>query len=251
MGSLHVANVNYYADGTMPVSLHDVIVLKGGQRTPSVSLHNFNLLNTRDLIRDEVAQRHVPSDANSQRNTAQMTLRLPVCYESYTNPITTNVSLSTRSRLVVGGSQIYSFAPASTGWYRVLTSVQTGTSHLGGNLVITTPAIESTEIEVDVSPYASANKYLINVVRSTANSTSVPPRVDRARVFNYFDSQSNGMQCFLDIRVAVAGTPITLAHDIHIKGDTDSGELPLLAPLAPVPDTLPVGSGSLDVSILR
>ena len=252
MGFLHVANLNYSVDPATPFNLHDVIVLKGGERTPSVSLHNFNLLNSRDLIRDEVAQRHIASDANIFGNLAQQTLRLPICYESFTNTATTNISLLTRSRLVVGGSQIYSFTPPSPGWYRVMTSVNSGQSHLGGNLSIFSPGIQSTELQADVSPYASGtNRYFINVVRSTADSDAVPPPVDRARVFSYYDGQLNGQQCFMDVHVAVTGAPITLAHDIHVKGDTDSGELPLLAPVSPVADALPSGAGSLDVSVLR
>src|SRR5205085_9143039 len=47
MGFLHVNNLNYNADGDVTNALHDVVVLRGGQWTPSVSLHNFNLANTR------------------------------------------------------------------------------------------------------------------------------------------------------------------------------------------------------------
>jgi len=204
------------------------------------------------LIRDEVAQRHVASDANQAGNLAQQTLRLPLYYESFTNTYTTNTALMKRSRLVVGSSQIYTFTPSTTGWYRVMVAVQNGLAHLGGNLSIYCEGKQSTELQAEASPYASGtNRYLINVMRSTADNPSVPPLVDRARVFSYFDGELKGQQAFLDIHVAVAGAPIMLAHDIHLKGDTDSGALPLLAPVAPVPDTLPSGAGSLDVSVLR
>src|SRR6185369_521573 len=155
------------------------LVLKGGERTASVTMQHINLY-AGNLIRDELTGRTVaPYDAYAS-GLSQGSCRVPTSYEALTT------GSYVRSRLVVGDKAIYTFTPPQTGWYRVMEGFATqGHWRMGGKLEITSFS-DSSELGVDVLATSGSDAATINVIRSVKDGV-FPPSVTKARAGVYVD----------------------------------------------------------------
>jgi hypothetical protein len=219
----------------------DFLVLKGGERTASVTMQNINLY-AGNLIRDELTDRTVaPHDAYAS-GLSQGSCRVPTSYEALSR------GGYVRSRLVVGDKAIYTFTPPQTGWYRVMEGFATrGQWRMGGKLEITSFS-DSSELSVDVLATSASDAAAIDVVRSVKDGV-FPPSVTKARAGVYVDAQTNPygfVDIFIERLQADANTqPITLAYSIFDARNlvASAGTTPLLAPKTPLPDGNPAPSG--------
>jgi len=219
----------------------DFLVLKGGQRTASVTMENINLY-AGNLIRDELTGRTVPPHDAYAAGLSQGCCRIPTSYEALSN------SGYLRSRLVVGDKAIYSFTPPQTGWYRVMEGFATyGQWRIGGKLQINSFS-DSSEFNVDVLGTSGSDSAAINVVRSVKDGV-FPPCVTKARAGVYADAQSSPY-AFVDIFVERLPSDsglqtITLAYPIFDSRNLllSAGSTPLLAPTTPLAngDPTPLG----------
>jgi len=219
----------------------DLLVLKGGERTASVTMQNINLYGGY-LIRDELTGRNVrPHDA-SATGLSQGCCRVPTSYEALSS------GNYARSRLVVGDKAIYSFTPPQTGWYRVMEGFSIhGQWRIGGKLEVTS-SYDSSEFSVDVLTTGGSDAAAIDVIRSVKDG-SFPPSVTKARAGVYTDAQSNPYG-FVDIFVErlpfdLNAQPITLAYSIFDARNliVSAGSTPLLAPTTPLVNGNPAPSG--------
>ncbi len=219
----------------------DFLVLKGGERTASVTMQNINLY-AGNLIRDELTGRTVaPHDAYAA-GLSQGSCRVPTSYEALSS------GGYVRSRLVVGDKAIYTFTPPQTGWYRVMEGFAThGQWRMGGKLEITS-FYDSSEISVDVLATSASDAAAMTVIRSVKDG-AFPPSVTKARAGVYVDAQTNPYG-FVDIFVErlqadVNIRPITLAYSIFDARNliVSGGTTPLLTPKTPLPDGNPAPSG--------
>ena len=237
IGRLALRGCQY--DGTTGYSSNHFLVLKGGQRTTAVTMQDLSLYVGGSLIRDEVTGRDVPADTYALLQTPA---RLPVCYESLSDG-TTTTHLGKRSRLTVGSTAVYSFAPTNTGWYRIMAPIGGPVGMVSGKLTIRSYYREGAEIEVNVNPYAGSGNILLNVVRSSKYTATWPPLVTKARAF-YYDASSEGYHNgWAGIDVLVTNV-ITTAHEMSkrlvftlpLEGadDIEIGVQQLLAPTEPV-----------------
>ena len=130
MGLISIMNCSVNLGGTFNQynAGPDFLVLKGGERTASVTMQNINLY-AGNLIRDELTGRTVaPHDAYAG-GLSQGSCRVPTSYEAL------SYGTYVRSRLVVGDKAIYTFTPPQTGWYRVMEGFAThGVWRMGGKL---------------------------------------------------------------------------------------------------------------------
>jgi len=213
-------------------SYSDFLVLKGGQRTASVTMQNINLYNG-NLIRDELTGRTVPPHDAYAQGLSQGCCRVPTSYEAL------SFNGYVRSRLVVGDKAIYSLSPTQTGWYRVMEGFAIyGHSRIAGKLQITS-FTDSSEFNVDVLATSGSDLATINVVRSVKDGP-FPPCVTKARAGVYTDAQSASYG-FVDIFVERLSSdsslqPITLAYSIFDSRNLvySAGATPLLAPTTPL-----------------
>jgi hypothetical protein len=230
---------------------YDFLVLKGGQRSPSVLMDNINLSGVRYMIRDQVTGRNVrPPDAPGL-GLAQAVCRLPTEYEavnSYdgTNTVPNYVP-NRASRLVIGNTAIYSFVPPSNGWYRIM-GMATGVPRIGGNVIVSS-LFESSAFEVDVLATGGSTAAQINVTRPTSdNGGSFSPYVTQVRAGAFADPNGNRWP-FVDINVsqlrtdAFDGGLITLGCNIFDNSNLLSsyGRIQLLTPTAALTRIVPHG----------
>ena len=239
-GSISIRNfhVNRTSGGSVA---QDLLVLRGGTRTASARLDLGAVHGCRYLIRDEVTGRNVKNDVGVH---SKIVARLPISYEGTYKGNTNYWDNGMCSRLVVGQTAIYSFVPpVSNAWYRVMGSLPgMQRRHLAGRLTISTIGRESSALEVDVSPFASANPIFLDVVRPvvavTADLTQAP-LVTKARALHYYVTNGVGQMGALDIYVERLGDAttnpelqnrVTVALDINGYEDFDSGNIQLLMP---------------------
>lgn len=219
----------------------DFLVLKGGERTASVTMQNINLY-AGNLIRDELTGRTVVPHDSYASGLSQGSCRVPTSYEALSS------GGYVRSRLVVGDKAIYTFSPPQPGWYRVMEGFAThGHWRMGGKLEVTS-FYDSSEFSVDVLATSGSDAAAINVIRSVKDGV-FPPSVTKARAGVYVDPQSNAYG-FVDIFVERLQTdlnmqPITLAYSIFDARNliVSSGTTPLVAPKVPLVDGNPAPSG--------
>ena len=258
-GAVSIHNATLSGDYGLGV---DFLVLKGDQRTPSVTIDQVHLYGCRYLIRDEVSGRMVEADYNTYGAYAQDTARLPIHYESFTDGSTSTFDdgspeMANKGTRLIVGQTAYSYLYATNaGWYRVMQPISLGPRHLAGKLVITAPGRESTELQIDVTPGFGSGPW-INVTRSTYGAGN--PVVTKARAFYFPASIFSGYWAFVDVYV---GNPIssgyyvererriTFAHDINGYEGFDSGQIQLLNPLL-VSTNLPSGAVSTTVNTFR
>jgi len=219
----------------------DFLVLKGGQRTASVTMENINLYGG-NLIHDELTGRNVPPPDAYAAGLSQGCCRVPTSYEALSS------SGYVRSRLVVGDKAIYSFTPPQTGWYRVMDGFAIyGHWRIGGKLQITSFS-DSSEFNVDVLATSGSDLAAMNVVRSVKEGV-FPPCVTKARAGVYTDAQSSPY-AFVDIFVERLPSDsslqtITLAYPIFDSRNLvySAGSTPLLAPTTPLTNGDPAPPG--------
>jgi len=215
-------------------SASDFLVLKGGDRTASVTMQHINLYGG-NLIRDELTGRIVrPHDAYAS-GLSQGSCRVPTSYEAMIS------GSYVRSRLVVGDKAIHTFTPPGTGWYRVMEGFAIHSQRrIGGKLEVTSSS-DSSEFNVDVLATANSDAAEITVTRAVREG-SFPPSVTKARAGVYTDPQANAYG-FVDIFVErlpaeINLQPITLAYSIFDARNlvVSAGSTPLLAPTSPLPN---------------
>lgn len=249
MGVLDIRNAQF--NGTTGFQYNDFLVLKGGARTASVSLHNLEMYTGGSLIRDDVTGRHVPADIVG---LAQNAARLQINYESSDDGYT-NTILGKRSRLVIGQTAVYSFAPTNTGWYRIMAPVGGPVGLISGRLTTRSAYADGSVIEVNVNPLGASTAPWINVLRSSKDNVAFPPLVTKARAF-WYDASSVGYNSYwagVDVYVANVVTTGSdpekrLTFTVPLDG-FDTGTQQLLSPLTPVStsstDTAGLPSGAV------
>jgi hypothetical protein len=240
----------------------DFLVLKGGARTPSVSIQALDAYTSGLLIRDEVVGRNVPADIAVYNGLEQTAARLQVNYES-SNDGSTYTHSGKRSRLVIGQTAVYSFIPTNTGWYRIMAPV--GGGLISGRLTLRSYYREGAEFEVNVNPDGqTSDTPWINVLRSSKNNPSSPPLVTKARAFYYWAGSEGYGGYWSGVDVYVANVITSAYRDIEKRliftlplDGFDNGSHQLLAPIIPVStgsgdtDGLPSGATSVVVSVVR
>lgn len=251
-------------NGTTGFQYNDFIVLKGGQRTASVSIQNPLYLYTGgSLIRDDVSGRKVPADVAVYSGLAQTAARLPITYEG-SNDGSTNTILGKRSMLASGNTAIYSFIPTNTGWYRIMAPMGGGIGLLSGKLTIRSYYREGSEVEANGNPQGDV---WLNVLRSSKNNASLPPLVTKARAFTYWAGSEgyNSYWCGVDVYVANVITNAyrdvekRLVFSLPMDGvlEPDGNVQQLLSPTTPVStgsgdtDGLPSGANYTVVPVVR
>ncbi|HEX7654526.1 MAG TPA: hypothetical protein VF607_13545, partial [Verrucomicrobiae bacterium] len=230
----------------------DLVVLKGSQRTPQVSIQPVSLFGIRGLIRDETTGRIVESDVDIYTGLAQTTPPLPVNYQSCNIGGTWPES----SSLVVGQTAMSYLYATNAGWYRVMEGIR---SRFSGKLVITEAYWGSTEFQFDIAAGTSGSPW-INVTRAPYNGGAPAPVVTQARIYSYTDPVRGTMSA-IDVYVGNPYNPtnayriqderLTFAYDINGRQDFDTRYIDLCGQIFPISATLPTGSISTTANLYR
>jgi Pectate lyase superfamily protein len=189
MVAVNLQDCSYNANGDYSSNL---VTLKGSQITPTISLSRLHLFAVQNLINDEVSGRNVPADIDVFTGAAQQTAQLPLTYATSED--------AENSELVVGQTVESFFYVTNTNWFRVMTAMNVGSTHVAGRLTLSQTGYESTEIQVDIDPNNSSAPWL-NVTRCPQGAGQ--PVVTQARGFYYWNG--SGYSAGVDVYV---GNPL-------------------------------------------
>lgn len=193
MAAVGIEDAFVLGDGVYSSNL---VTLKGSQITPTINLNRLHLYAVANLISDAVTGRNVPADIDVFTGNAQQTAQLPLTYATSED--------AENSVLAVGQTAESVFSVTNTNWFRVMTNMNIGSTHVTGRLTLSTAGYESTEIQLDIDPYSGGAPWL-NVTRCPQGSGQ--PIVTQARGFYYWNG--GGYAAAVDVYV---GNPLNSAY---------------------------------------
>lgn len=218
---------------------------------PIFTLQGIGSYGAGNLIRDNIGNRLVDSDTQTETGNYQVANPQAITYQANFGGAGYPTNWTTGSGLFMGQTAITTFAPTNAGWYRIMAG-----GNLSGRVSIVNPyGLENIELEVDCSEYHTP---WINVNRCKKG----PQVVTQARAITYSDTFIGGEWSFVDIYVAnpisLPGWAVPYRENRLIVSLDTAGNTPinvlqsqLLSPIIPVSATPPSGSSSVTNNTYR